>query len=44
MEQKEGSFLISDSTRMTRNNSAINLPSVRLAAQENRSILLPSAR
>lgn len=44
MEQKEGSFLISESTRMTRNNSAINMPSIRLPPQENRSIILPSAR
>jgi hypothetical protein len=44
MEQKDNSFLISDSTRMTRNNSAINLPSVRLPAPDNRSVLMPSGR
>jgi hypothetical protein len=41
MEQKNNSFLISESTRMTRNNSAINLPSVRLPAPDNRSVLIP---
>jgi hypothetical protein len=44
MEQKNSSFMTSDSVRMTRNNSAINLPSVRMAAPETRSILQPKER